>query len=78
MLRFLMKPGADSGEPYSNAEGGKCGIVLNGTLGLELNDRTFTIGTGDSFAFPAQAMVRFWTVGDEDCEVIWVVSPATV
>ena len=78
MLRFLMKPGADSGEPYSNAEGGKCGIVLKGTLGLELNDRTFTIGTGDSFAFPAQAMVRFWTVGDEDCEVIWVVSPATV
>lgn len=78
MLRFLMKPGADSGEPYSNAEGGKCGIVLKGTLGLQLNERTFTIGTGDSFAFPAQAMVRFWTVGDEDCEVIWVVSPATV
>jgi len=78
MLRFLMKPGADSGEPYSNAEGGKCGIVLKGTLGLELDDRSFTIATGDSFAFPAQAMVRFWTVGDEDCEVIWVVSPATV
>ena len=78
MLRFLMKPGADSGEPYSNAEGGKCGIVLKGTLGLELDDRSFTIATGDSFAFPAQAMVRFWTVGDEDCEAIWVVSPATV
>lgn len=78
MLRFLMKPGADSGEPYSNAEGGKCGVVLKGTLGLQLDDRSFTIATGDSFAFPAQAMVRFWTVGDEDCEVIWVVSPATV
>lgn len=78
MLRFLMKPGADSGEPYSNAEGGKCGLVVKGTLGLQLDDRSFTIGTGDSFAFPAQAMVRFWTIGDEDCEVIWVVSPATV
>ncbi len=78
MLRFLMKAGADSGEPYSNAEGGKCGLVLKGTLGLQLDDRQFTIHTGDSFAFPAQSMVRFWTVGDEDCEVIWVVSPATV
>lgn len=63
------------GEPYSNAEGGKCGIVLKGTLGLELNDRSFTIGTGDSFAFPGQAMVRFWNVGEEECEVV---SPATV
>lgn len=78
MLRFVMEPGADSGEPYSNAEGGKCGLVLQGTLGLELDARPFVLNTGDSFAFPARAMVRFWTVGDSTCEVIWVVSPATV
>lgn len=78
MLRFIMEPGADSGEAYSNAEGGKCGLVLSGTLGLELDGRQFVIQTGDSFAFPAQAMVRFWTIGDVICEVIWVVSPATV
>ncbi len=78
MLRFIMEPGADSGEPYSNAEGGKCGLVLNGTLGLELDGQQFIINTGDSFAFPAQALVRFWTIGDATCEVIWVVSPATV
>lgn len=78
MLRFLMEPGADSGEPYSNTEGGKCGLVLKGTLGLELDGRSFVIREGDSFAFPAQSMVRFWTVGDQSCEVIWVVAPATV
>lgn len=78
MLRFVMEAGADSGEPYSNAEGGKCGLVLSGTLGLELDGNPFTVNTGDSFAFPAQAMVRFWTIGDATCEVIWVVSPATV
>lgn len=78
MLRFILEPGADSGEPYSNAEGGKCGLVITGTLGLELDGRMFTISTGDSFAFPAQSMVRFWCIGDQTCEVIWVVSPATV
>lgn len=78
MLRFLMEPGADSGEPYSNTEGGKCGLVLKGTLGLELDGRSFVIREGDSFAFPAQSMVRFWTVGEQNCEVIWVVAPATV
>lgn len=78
MLRFLLKPGASSGEPYSDPEGGKCGLVLSGTLGLELNSTEFTIREGDSFAFPATTLVRFWAIGDIPCEVIWVVAPATV
>ncbi|NKW10792.1 cupin domain-containing protein [Ochrobactrum tritici] len=77
MLRFLMEPGADSGEPYSNADG-EMRSGAAGTLGLELDERQFVINTGDSFAFPARSMVRFWTVGETTCEVIWVVSPATV
>lgn len=32
----------------------------------------------DDALFPARSMVRFWTVGDRTCEVIWGVSPATV
>lgn len=78
MLRFLMRPGADSGEPYSNTEGGKCGLVVQGTLGLQLDGQSLVIRQGDSFAFPAWTMVRFWTIGDDPCEVIWVVAPATV
>ncbi|WP_374396346.1 helix-turn-helix domain-containing protein [Tabrizicola sp.] len=78
MLRFVMRPGASSGEPYSNAEGGKCGIVLAGTLGLELNGVKVVVNTGDSFAFPASSLVRFWTIGEDTCEVLWVVAPATV
>lgn len=78
MLRFVLRPGATSGEPYNNAEGGKCGLVLAGRLGLEINDRRFEVEVGDSFSFPANAMVRFWAIGDAVCEVIWVVAPATV
>ncbi len=78
MLRFVLKPGSNSGEAYNNTEGGKCGIVLSGTLGLELNGTEFIINEGDSFAFPAIMMVRFWAIGSEPCEVIWVVAPATV
>ncbi|WOC16371.1 helix-turn-helix domain-containing protein [Pseudochrobactrum sp. MP213Fo] len=78
MLRFVIAPGTSSGEPYCNAEGGKCGIVLAGTLGLDLDGSTFTVETGDSFAFPASTMVRFWSIGGVTCEVIWVVAPPTV
>ena len=78
MLRFLLQPGADSGDPYSNTEGGKCGLVVQGTLGLELDGQPLVINAGDSFAFPARTLVRFWTIGETPCEVIWVVAPATV
>lgn len=78
MLRFVLQPGADSGDPYSNDTGGKCGIVLRGTLGLSLDERQFSIATGDSFAFDARQKVRFWAEGAAECEVIWVVAPPTV
>ncbi len=78
MLRFVMQPGADSGEAYSNAEGGKCGIVISGTMELELDGYRMTIRSGDSFAFPATALVRYWNEGEQTCEVLWIVSPATV
>lgn len=78
MLRFTLFPGADSGESYRNDTGGKCGLVLTGTMGLEVDGRHFEIGAGDSFAFSATSWVRFWAIGDNPCEVIWAVSPATV
>ena len=78
MLRFLLEPGADSGEPYRSDAGGKCGLVLSGTLGFSVDGRSFTADSGDSFAFPASAFIRFWAEGESPCEVIWVVSPATI
>lgn len=67
-----------SGEPYCDAGGGKCGLVLAGILSLELEGISFEIHAGSSFAFPATSSVRFWTIGDSLCEVICVVAPATV
>ncbi|MDD2869731.1 cupin domain-containing protein [Neomegalonema sp.] len=78
MLRFVMRAGADSGEPYGDGIGGKCGVVLRGSLRLTLDEREFILGPGDSFAFDARRKVRFRTEGDEECEVIWVVAPPTV
>lgn len=78
MLRFVLKPGAHSGEPYRNEEGGKCAIVLSGELGVELDGTEFTLVVGDTITFPASALVRFWAKGEATCEVIWVVAPATV
>jgi transcriptional regulator with XRE-family HTH domain len=77
MIRIIIQPGGSSGDqPYNNESGAKCGTVLGGTLGLEVDGQSYVVATGDSFAFPAQKLHRFWCVGDQAVELIWVVTPA--
>ncbi|MBX5088340.1 helix-turn-helix domain-containing protein [Rhizobium lentis] len=77
MLRIVIQPGGSSGpQPYNNESGAKCGVVLSGRLGLEVDKAEHVLDTGDSFAFEAKKMHRFWCIGDQPAEVIWVVTPA--
>ncbi|GGC46141.1 helix-turn-helix domain-containing protein [Chelatococcus reniformis] len=76
MIRIVIRPGGASGEPYNNPAGTKCGTVLAGTLGLEVDGQDYILETGDSFAFAATQMHRFWCVGDQTVDLIWVVTPA--
>lgn len=77
MIRIVIQPGGSSGDaPYNNEAGSKCGTVLAGTLGLEVEAREYVLATGDSFAFPAVKLHRFWCVGDGPVDLIWVVTPA--
>lgn len=77
MIRIVIQPGGASGElPYNNEAGSKCGTVLAGALGLEVDGREYIVTTGDSFAFPAAKLHRFWCVGEQAVDLIWVVTPA--
>lgn len=77
MMHLVIRPGGSTGDsPYNHPQGAKCGTVLAGVLGLEIDGRVLKLGQGDSFAFEATRMIRFWAEGDEECHVIWVVSPA--
>lgn len=77
MIRIVIQPGGSSGDlPYNNDAGSKCGTVLAGTLGLEVDGREYVLASGDSFAFPAVKLHRFWCVGEQPVDLIWVVTPA--
>ncbi|MDT8857777.1 helix-turn-helix domain-containing protein [Paracoccaceae bacterium Fryx2] len=77
MMRLVIRPGGSTGEtPYHHETGAKCGTVLSGVLGLEVDGALFEIAEGDSFAFPATALIRFWCVGSIDTVALWVVTPA--
>lgn len=77
MIRITIQPGGSSGDqPYNNDSGAKCGTVLAGTLGIEVDGRPYRLEQGDSFAFAAERLHRFYCVGDQPVQLIWVVTPA--
>ena len=77
MMRLVIRPGGSTGNtPYRHEAGAKCGTVLSGTLGLEVDGEILELAEGDSFAFPATALIRFWCVGNVDTVAVWIVSPA--
>ncbi|WP_202411747.1 helix-turn-helix domain-containing protein [Paracandidimonas lactea] len=77
LMRFVIHPGGKSGNsPAQHPTGAKCGTVLAGCLGLEVNGHEYVIKQFDSFAFKASEQYRFWAIGDSDCEVIWATTPA--
>lgn len=77
MMRLLIHPGGSSGDtPYRHRAGAKCGTVLAGTLGLQVDGVTHEIGAGDAFAFDARSLIRFWAIGGIEAEVLWIVTPA--
>jgi len=77
LLRIVVQPGGSSGDqPYNSDSGSKCGIVVSGTLGLEIEGKTYVVATGDSFAFAATKMARFWCIGEQPVQLIWAVTPA--
>ena len=77
MMRLVIRPGGSTGDtPYNHPSGAKCGTVLSGQLMLEVEGETRRLSTGDSFAFEATRMIRFWCEGTEPAEVLWIVTPA--
>ncbi|SEQ44196.1 cupin domain-containing protein [Thalassovita taeanensis] len=77
MMRLIIQPGGSTGDtPYCHESGSKCGTVLSGALGLEIDGETVVLNPGDSFAFPAKAMIRFWCEGNDVTEALWIVTPA--
>ena len=77
MMRMIFRPGGSSGEsPFFQASGTRCGTVLSGVLGLEVEGRSFTLEAGDSYAFEATRPMRCWCIGNEETVLLSVITPA--
>jgi transcriptional regulator with XRE-family HTH domain len=71
-----IRPGGGSHGMYHH-EGEEFGYVLKGRLCLILEEREYEIGPNESFYFPSHIPHDWVNKGEEEVEVIWVITPPT-
>ncbi|WP_084299222.1 cupin domain-containing protein [Bradyrhizobium sp. WSM1743] len=75
LLRCTFPPGSESGsEPYTH-QGEEAGFVISGELDLWIGEHHVTLSAGDSFAFASNLPHRYANTSDQECVVIWAVTP---
>jgi transcriptional regulator with XRE-family HTH domain len=75
LLSCTLDPGSSSGpEPYAH-DGEEAGVVLSGSMELTVDDRTYLLGTGDSFGFKSTRPHRYRNCGTVPLTVIWAITP---
>jgi transcriptional regulator with XRE-family HTH domain len=77
LMRFVLHPQSKVVEGLAPiVNGAKAGTVISGILGLEVDEKTYSLLPGDSFAFKASSRYKLWCIGKEDCELFWATTPA--
>lgn len=68
-------PGSQSSAPGEllRHQGLEYGVVLSGTLGVEVEGREFLLQRGDSISYDAALGHRFWNPGDRAVRALWLI-----
>lgn len=79
-LEFLLttyEGGAQTGDKARTRKGEEAGLVLKGTLKINIDGKEFTLTEGDSFSLPAEGEHFCINPSDEDLVIAWVITPPT-
>ena len=74
LVSFHSVPGEDLETPLLYHSGEECGIMLAGSLRIEVEGEIHTIHEGDSIYFDSSLPHRFTNVGDENAVAIWAMT----
>jgi transcriptional regulator with XRE-family HTH domain len=75
MIVTTYPPGIATGETAYSRPTDQAGLVLSGEIILELDNRTYELAAGDSFAFSSGNAHRSCNPGSVEAKVLWVISP---
>jgi transcriptional regulator with XRE-family HTH domain len=68
------EPGDGSQGMYSHT-GEEFGIIINGSLELQIEDEVYMMEEGDTFYFSSDRKHGYRNMGDKPSNVIWVITP---
>ncbi|MCS0503366.1 helix-turn-helix domain-containing protein [Ancylobacter mangrovi] len=75
VMELVIEPGNGSGEEPYSYPGEKAGMVLDGSLSLEVDGRVALLSSGDGFQFNAASPHRLSNPGSTTTRVLWIISP---
>lgn len=77
LIETTFAPGARTGDRDRERRGEEAGVVLSGTLELQVEEKTLRLEPGDSFAFTRKGPHRCHNPGAVPTVVLWVHTPAS-
>ena len=73
VLLLVLEPGGSSGqEPWARV-GEKAGLVIKGSMQLDIGGEVFDLREGDSFQFDSSKPHRFANNGQGKAEIVWII-----
>lgn len=73
VLLLVLEPGGSSGqEPWARV-GEKAGLVVKGSMQLDIGGEVFQLSEGDSFQFDSSKPHRFANNGRGRAEIVWII-----
>lgn len=67
-----LQPNGTSGEEQYTHAGNEIGFVLSGSLVLEIENKSYRLNQGDTFAFPSSLSHRFYNDSPAETNVFWI------
>lgn len=72
------EPGGSTGDDLYTHVGEEAGMVLKGNIELTLDNRVFSLQTGDSFSFSADIPHRYYNPGKVEAQIVWANTPVSM
>ena len=75
LIMIKAEPGGKSGDEFYTHEGEECGIILQGSLTIEMLDKKFELEEGDSITFKSSTPHKWFNSGAGTSVSIWAITP---
>lgn len=75
VLHERYRPGAESGRPVLSHQGEEAGLVVRGTLELEVAGQRYVLGPGDAYYFDSRKPHRFRNIGHDELVIVSACTP---